>query len=377
MPPFLVWRLIYPTILGFMFILIAMGWLTLFYQTPIAKAAKIIPQPYPTYLGASNALTYARVLTNEVPVYTAPLATLEGHTPIRTLGTGYLWVSLVNTKPISVNHQLWYHINKEEYVQAHYLKPFTPSLFTGRMITEGTQLPFAWMVYYVRPSITPGIAASNTPWLRRYDMVAISDVTRITETNWYQLNSGYWVHQFNMAVIEPIPRPKEIGATEKWVEVNLYEQSLRVYEGDTMVFATLVSSGLPEWQTVEGLFRLWAKVKAGKMSGGEVGYDYYFIEDVPWTMYFEGAYGLHGAYWHDGFGFPQSHGCVNMTLADARWLFDWMGPEAGNRNWTKPTAEDPGTWVFVHDGTGKLPSDDGDIAEVEELIYQPYDSVRN
>ena len=100
-----------------------------------------------------------------------------------------------------------------------------------------------------------------------------------------------------------------------------------------MVYATLVSSGLRGWDTPPGLFRVWFKIKSGKMSGGYNRPDYYFLEDVLWTMYFNRDIALHTAYWHDGFGYRHSHGCVNLAALDARWLFDWA-------------LED--LWVWVH-----------------------------
>jgi hypothetical protein len=66
-------------------------------------------------------------------------------------------------------------------------------------------------------------------------------------------------------------------------------------------------------------------------------------------MYFNGSFALHGAYWHDKFGLKHSHGCVNLPPKDANWLFDWATPTTSQYNFTLPTAEDPGTWVWVHE----------------------------
>ncbi|MER3459517.1 MAG: hypothetical protein C4309_13610 [Chloroflexota bacterium] len=145
------------------------------------------------------------------------------------------------------------------------------------------------------------------------------------------------------------PRPEGVGPTEKWIEVNLYEQTLAAYEGDRMVYATLVSSGLPQWATPEGLTRIWIKLRVAKMSGAEGRSDYYFLEDVPWIMYFNKAVGLHGAYWHDGFGYVRSHGCVNLAPRDAEWLFNWTTPVVPEgTNSVLSTEDNPGTWVWVH-----------------------------
>jgi len=85
------------------------------------------------------------------------------------------------------------------------------------------------------------------------------------------------------------------------------------------------------------------------MSGRDGFEDYYFLEDVPWSMYFSSAYALHGAYWHDRFGIRHSHGCVNISLTDAKWLFEWTTPEPKS-DWTRATEENTGTWIWVHDG---------------------------
>ncbi len=108
----------------------------------------------------------------------------------------------------------------------------------------------------------------------------------------------------------------------KWIEVDLSDQMVVAYENGVPVRAFVISSGLPQWPTVEGTFRIWAKTAAQTMSGGSrVAGDYYSLPNVQWVSYFYEDYGLHGAYWHNNFGQPMSHGCVNMTNDDAEWLF--------------------------------------------------------
>ena len=118
------------------------------------------------------------------------------------------------------------------------------------------------------------------------------------------------------------------------------------------MYATLISSGLPQWDTDSGLFRVFMKVRQAKMSGREGKPDYYFLEDVPYAMYFNKDMALHGAYWHDKFGFKHSHGCVNLPPASALWLWNWTTPDATDKSFVmvpdrKNNTE--GTWVWVHD----------------------------
>lgn len=111
-------------------------------------------------------------------------------------------------------------------------------------------------------------------------------------------------------------------ASEKWIDVDLTHQNMTAYEGQRPVYHTLVSSGLPQFPTVVGTFSIYVKYESADMSGG-FGDDAYFLPSVPYVMYFHGNYGLHGTYWHNNFGRPMSHGCVNLPTPDAEWLFNW------------------------------------------------------
>ena len=96
-----------------------------------------------------------------------------------------------------------------------------------------------------------------------------------------------------------------------------------------MVYATLISSGRESTATPPGLYSAWYKLWEGKMSNPDVddGHPaYYYIEDVPWTLYFHSGYSIHAAFWHDSFGFTRSHGCVNLAPRDAEWIFNWSAP---------------------------------------------------
>ena len=113
-----------------------------------------------------------------------------------------------------------------------------------------------------------------------------------------------------------------------------------------------MSSGLPQWDTDSGLFRIFMKVRQAKMSGREGKPDYYFLEDVPYAMYFNKDMALHSAYWHDKFGFKHSHGCVNLPLSSAVWLWNWTTPDAADKSFVKVSDQKnntEGTWVWVHD----------------------------
>ncbi len=104
----------------------------------------------------------------------------------------------------------------------------------------------------------------------------------------------------------------------RWIDINLSSQSLTAYEGNTPVFNTLVSTG-STFPTPVGTYHIQYKVRSQRMTGP--GYD---LPNVPWVMYFTNrGHAIHGAYWHNNFGHPMSHGCVNMRPSEAEWLYNF------------------------------------------------------
>lgn len=116
----------------------------------------------------------------------------------------------------------------------------------------------------------------------------------------------------------PTKVPPDKSQTEKWIEIDLSQQRLYAHKGQTTVFQAVVSTGTRRYPTVLGRFRIYAKYRATHMSGPG-----YSLPNVPWTMYFYRGYAIHGTYWHNNFGTPMSHGCVNMRTSEAKWLYQW------------------------------------------------------
>ena len=137
---------------------------------------------------------------------------------------------------------------------------------------------------------------------------------------------------------------------ERWIDIDLSEQRMEVYEGQTFVRSFIISSGRRGTPTVTGIFRIWGKTPVQDMSGGSrANGTYYYVSRVPWVQYFFEGYALHGAYWHDKFGQPMSHGCINMKVDEAEWLFQWASPVMEGKGWLRSDEEHPGTLVIVHD----------------------------
>ena len=176
------------------------------------------------------------------------------------------------------------------------------------------------------PTSTPTATATNTP------TVTPTDTSTPTPTA-----TPTWT-----LVPTPVP-PTATPVPEKWIDVDISEQTLVAYEDDVAVLVATVSTGSEYTPTVKGRFRIVHKLLSQTMTGPD-----YVQPDVPYVMYFYGAYSLHGTYWHNDFGTPRSHGCVNLRTADAKWLFDWSDPPlpAGATEVWDSTG---GTLVIIHD----------------------------
>ncbi len=229
---------------------------------------------------------------------------------------GGLWIPRVNTKLVSA------------------------SQFTGVILPDDWDQPFAWVLDTtgIYSSLIPGGGGSkDSGYLtRRYDMVNIFAETYDNDGwLWYMIGPNQWLKQTFVAKVQPAPHPKDSAEQDvegRWVAVDLYEQTLVAYDGDKPVFATLVASGLDHFDTNEGLFNIWARMPDDRMSGATGAPSAYDLQSVPWVMYFDGSISLHGTYWHDFFGYRRSHGCVNLSISDAKWLFNWTAGATSNPN---------------------------------------------
>jgi hypothetical protein len=157
------------------------------------------------------------------------------------------------------------------------------------------------------------------------------------------------------AEVPSIDLATALSASQKRIEVDLAKQRLYAFEGDKKVYDFLISSG--KWgRTPTGTFRIWGKFRYTKMSGGSKAlHTYYYLPNVPYVMFFSNGevapargFSLHGTYWHDNFGHPMSHGCVNMKTEEAALIYYWSQPTVGDKNSTRSSSEDQGTEIIIY-----------------------------
>ena len=250
--------------------------------------------------------------------YDAPNGNIVGEIP-----AGYNFVTAMD---LSVDG--WIQIQGGQWVPSDTAVYTQPSFFSGVEIQEGgLDHQFAWVLDMSRIHVSEYPGGRREPatgrWLQRYERVNIyATATDEEGWRWYMIGPNHWVEQRFVSKVTKIERPE--GVSGRWVAVDLYEQNLVVYEDDTPVFATLVSTGTTHFSTNEGLFDVWARLPADGMSGATGAPEAYALQTVPWVMYFDGGISLHGTYWHDIFGYRTSHGCVNMTISDAKWVYEFL-----------------------------------------------------
>lgn len=276
-------------------------------------------------------------MEDNAPFYDSP-----GGRVIDQASIGILYYTIEETVTDAAGNT-WYRVD-DRWASAADMHRYSDSRFPGVEVKGEPERPFGWVLYKFRPAIAPDTPPpEDETYIDRYTFVEIYDAFEGEEGwLWYDIGNGRWVKETFLSLVDVSPRPDGVGPDEFWVEVDLYEQTVAAYEGDRMVFASPSSTGLPGFETNEGLFRVYARHREWPMWGGEVGDDYYYLQDVPHTMFFDDDIALHGAYWHDNFGEVRSHGCVNLPPRAAEWIWHWSdeAPDDTLRVWVHTSSSD-------------------------------------
>lgn len=256
-----------------------------------------------------------RQVNGEVQLYDAPDGSLSADYPP---GTYFVSVQRVENGWAQIDDGRWMRVGQ---------LTLAPISHLGGVFLEGNR-PYlvGWLRSAVQASPQPGAQPEGEP-LPHYTLVNVFTTVASGGINWYQIGINQWVTSDLVAVINPIARPAEVD-TERWVAVDVGAQIVYAYEGSKPVFAALTSTGVATSPTTTGLYHVYMRYNTTVMSRG-VRTDpwFYYMEDVPYTLYFNDHMALHGTYWHDEFGYVRSHGCVNLSLTDAYWMFSFLSEE--------------------------------------------------
>ena len=232
------------------------------------------------------------------------------------------------------------------------LRRVTAPTFRGAAV--GGSIDLGWVSSdKVRLRKAPG-AAPGGDVVPRQTRVPILESKEHVGKQWLRVGEQEWLASSEVARPSRAARPSGVKDGEHWFDVELATQTLTAYVGDEPVFSTLVSTGRghegTELATPKGEQRIWVKLQSSDMDNLEnlEANESYAIQAVPWVLYFKKGVGLHGTFWHRAFGRVQSHGCVNLSPADAERLFDWASPRLPS-GWTAvlPTVYEQGSLVRV------------------------------
>jgi len=311
------------------------------YLSDIAKLGITIPQrPLPAYKpdpGLTQlSYRYFNLEKDYVPIYSAPGERGDG---INQFPPGFVYVSYIDRVE---SGGVYYMLQNGGWIPGKGARVGEISGFQGLAFYSTPQNSFGWPFEEIPVKSAPGY---NTPEtgkrLDPYSIIQIYNTQNVDNADWNLIGPNQWVEARKVAQVIIDATPPEGVTNNRWIEVNLAEQTLSVYDNYELAFATVIASGLEPFWTKPGLFQIFQKKETETMRNNDPS-DFYYLDNVPWTMYFDGARALHGAYWRTRFGYPQSHGCVNLSVGDSHWLFNWAVE---------------GDWVYVHDPSGLTPTD--------------------
>lgn len=309
----------------------------------ITFPAEALPLVHPPYDLFRVPFTYALLDNAEIPLY-ATLEDAQNNHPSGSFAKSKLkYISYVKREV--TDQGTFYQDAGGQWLNGDAVKRVSVPYYQGYLLKGELSGSFGWVLQEAHSRVAPGYAAQETEHdYQRLDVVRVYDTRVLDDMEWEMIGPDEWIeHRFVHKVV-PNTTPPAGVTNGRWIEVNLYEQTLMVYDNQKLIFATLIASGSDPFFTQPGLFKIYKKLVNDPMYGAfEADHsDYYYLEDVPYIMYYDEARALHGAYWNTLLGYPASHGCVNLSVADAHWLFDWAKE---------------GDAVYVWDPSGKTPTD--------------------
>ena len=232
-----------------------------------------------------------------------------------------------------------------------------PSTFSGKKLDDEVTLPVAFVLRHHASHFISGASGGLTPGdaIGFREAIPITGATRRSGGDTYlEARDGTFIREENtVRADKPHHPPAWATGKRRWIDVSILRQTLVAYEGAKPVYTTLVSTGADglgdpktTHSTIQGAFLIHTKHLSVTMDEDRIG-DEFDFRDVPFVQYFTEGYAFHAAYWHDEFGTPRSHGCVNLSPIDAAWLFNWTDPEVPAA-WHAALSLKKGTLVFIH-----------------------------
>ena len=234
-------------------------------------------------------------------------------------------------------NRTWYHLGNGLYVYSGGVQPVKTEL--NPLVTEIPEagilgeitVPYADSYWAINRSPYPGprLYYGTTHWIT--DLIGDQrDGSMLYKVYDNLYNSYYYTRPDGMHVFsseEIAPLSPKIPEDEKHIEINLDRQLLLAFEWNVLVYAARVATGQKNYESPTGWFHTFHKRPTYHMTGGADDSSVFDLPGVPWDSYItDTGVAIHGTYWHNDFGHPHSHGCINMAPQDAKWIYRWSLP---------------------------------------------------
>lgn len=262
------------------------------------------------------------------------------------------------------NGRQWFRSTKGYVAPMDTFHVTTGPGFQGVELDETWRLPIGWAFGFSKTKNTYEIDVEAKKVkvkgsIKRLTAVNLTaEEVEIGKHTYVQTADGSWMRKDDLRITTPAAPPPDLGANERWLDIDLSTQTAVLFEGTRAIYATLISTGKThsnkdqDHSTPTGEWRIREKHITATMDGdGTAAGDMpYSIEAVPYVMYFHKSYAVHGAFWHENFGVKMSHGCINMAPLDAKYVFFHTDPPV-RQGWQGAWSSDErvGSLVVVHE----------------------------
>jgi lipoprotein-anchoring transpeptidase ErfK/SrfK len=220
---------------------------------------------------------------------------------------------------MGANGSTYYHINYG-WIAAEDLRLLSPSTFTGLLLTREVPFRFGWVL-----ADTESVNSSGEPvrTYQRFEVVHEAPA-KVEKTGYISVSEDEWLPETAVDLTSAQVPPDAGPNTCRFIYANLNTEILSVFDQCKLVFATLIASGKNSW-TFTGRFAILNKWEYLTINSPDWSASDYYMEGIPYFMSYAGDFGFHANYWNDEFGSASSHGCINLSPADAKWLYQWAG----------------------------------------------------
>jgi hypothetical protein len=274
------------------------------YLTTLAEGGFTFPlEPIPVAapdFGLTYASTaYGLVNSNNAPIYGSIADALEGKrkNAIQYINASFSYISY--SDEVVLDGKRFYMVSPNAWMTASDVSRVSAPRFQGFEFADTPSRPFGWILTYLSP--TSSVESKRTPgylekdytghFLYNHEMVWVYETKDVNGIAWYKIGPDEWIPENLIARVIPNTTPPAEVTGNRWIEVNLFEQTITVYDNYQLIYATLIASGLDPFWTRPGAFQIYEKLDTTPMSGAFEAdrSDAYYLEDVPWTMYFDEA----------------------------------------------------------------------------------------